>query len=171
MTETIVINRRQSYTQSPSAYMRVYTDGEPIDRRTSLQAQSDQPILKIIYQNNPEAGKNWEQKINEFKYIKNGWNGYEAPSPSQTAIITANSIVGYLLSDDLEPKRVKPSVIGGVGITHRNNDRKVYIEIYNNGKVYALFSDGVTEPEAVEVPTAHRSLKSFVTRMREYLDV
>ena len=34
-----------------------------------------------------------------------------------------------------------PSAVGGVGITIRGGDRKVYFEFYNDGVVYVLFAD------------------------------
>ena len=56
---------------------------------------------------------------------------------------------------DRAPDRLKPSVVGGIGVTFKINDRKCYVEFYNNGTVYALFSDGLSDPETYQIrPTA-----------------
>lgn len=96
----------------------------------------------------------WSDSIKRCELVPDDWGG---PAPAQVAIVNAT---GFLQQCDATianglPQRIKPSMVGGVGITFRNQWRRTYVEFYNTGEVYALFSDGVSEPSVRSIiPTA-----------------
>ncbi len=111
-----------------------------------------------------------QTKLSKMDSLPPGWDGYSAPAPSETAITTAKSLLSAFLGEDFAPKRISPSAVGGVGITHKRESRKVYVEIYNSGEVYALFSDGISEPDVRQIEPGYQSFKRLITLMRAYLD-
>jgi hypothetical protein len=82
----------------------------------------------------------WFAKLESLHELKPGWNGYTAPVPSDTALQTASIFLAELQAQGFEPTRLAPSAMGGVAITRRQGDRKGFVEFYNDGTVYALFS-------------------------------
>ena len=112
----------------------------------------------------------WEAKLTDMVRLKEGWNGYSAPAPSVSAINTAKSFVRVLMRENQEPRRVAPSAVGGVGVSRRNAKRKVFVEFFNDGKVFALFSDGESEPLSKEVVPGLQTFKNLTREMRDYLD-
>ena len=79
--------------------------------------------------------------LHSFKDLKPGWNGYSASPPERLALRNAEQYLCVASHFDLEPTRLAPSAVGGVGITHRRGPLKAYVEFFNNGKVHTLFSD------------------------------
>ena len=58
--------------------------------------------------------------------------------------------------------------MGGVAVTRRHGERKVLVEFYNDGTVYALFSDrGAAAMDVKLIP--QELFATFVATMREYL--
>lgn len=96
------------------------------------------------------AGDDWLRgvldKVEAMANLELGWNGYEAPPPTNLATHLATTFVLAASSLDLEPSRVAPSVVGGVGITFRKSRKKAYVELYNDGDAYLMLSDGETAP-------------------------
>lgn len=91
------------------------------------------------------------------------------PHP-KLAIDLAKSFVDTLLREKYEPRRLAPSAVGGVGVTQRKGDKSVYVEFYNDGRVLALFSDDVNEPEIKRIEPSYQSFKKLIVEMRDYLD-
>ena len=161
------INKKQSHTQSPSALVAyflpdIWAVSEPVDLAS--------PSIRVIYENDQTRGDSWRVKLVQLRHLRDGWNGYAAPAPSERAINTANAFVDILLRAKYEPKRLAPSAVGGVGITQRSGAKKVYVEFFNDGKVFALFSDGDSEPISREIIPGYQSFKTLVKEMQEYLD-
>src|SRR5437016_5492722 len=84
----------------------------------------------------------WWNRLDLIASLQPGWNGYSATVPSPLAVANARSFLIQLRASHLIPTRVAASVVGGVGVTRRDGQRKVYVEFYNNGSAHALFSDG-----------------------------
>lgn len=96
--------------------------------------------------------------------LEHNWDSYGADAPNDYSIDTAIGFVGYFNELGILPKRVKPSVVGGIGITFYQDNRKVYVEISNSKLIYALFSDGVSEPEVTKV----NDYGAFYNRIIDY---
>lgn len=107
-------------------------------------------------------------RLESFKTLQNGWDSYGAPAPSGTAIGNAEAFVANL-PEAIGPYRLAPSVVGGVGFTHRGNGRKVYVEFFNDGRVFALFSDGQSEPMTREVLAVRSGYRGLIAEMNGYL--
>lgn len=114
--------------------------------------------------------RRWSEKLEALPKLMDGWDSYDAPSPNATAIGTARIYLAAVEKAGFEPTRIEPSVMGGVGITHRQGNRKVYVEFYNDGKVHALFSDRTPAMRTRPVATDTESCKGFIEEAREYLN-
>lgn len=110
------------------------------------------------------------EKIDSFHTLQTGWNGYSAPAPSGAAIKTAKLFLAQLQSKDLRPDRIKPAAVGGIGVTFRKDRRKSYVEFYNNGTVYVLFSEGTPEPETRQIRPTIRDYLSAIEEIQGYLN-
>lgn len=81
----------------------------------------------------------------------------------------AERFLSVMEEEQFPPTRVAPSVVGGVGITRRNGEKRVYVEFYNDGRVHALLAEKEeAATAAVEVST--RGFMEFLQRARGYLD-
>jgi hypothetical protein len=110
----------------------------------------------------------WNRNLDAMRQLQDGWNGYGAPAPSNAAIVIARS---FLSNQRIaRPFRVAPSAAGGVGITHKRNKRRVYVEFYNNGEVCALFSDDSSAPEVETIKPYAIQFEQLAKRIREFLD-
>jgi hypothetical protein len=113
----------------------------------------------------------WYKKLVSCKLLRDGWNGYTAPAPSEQAISLAERFLDTMQASGVLPTRVAPSGMGGVAVTRKVGMRKVLVELYNDGRVFALFSDRRTEDLPVEeVKSDPGSFSAFITSMRDYLD-
>ena len=165
--KAIQINRKQEYTQSPSAFIAYFSPEAWVEMTPAGVAG---PSIRVIYQNDETKADAWRMKLLQLRRLRDGWNGYAAPAPSERAIDTANSFLDLLLRAKHKPKRLAPSVVGGVAVTQRSGSRKIYVEFFNDGKVFALFSDGSSEPVSKEVVPGYQSFKALLKEMQEYLD-
>jgi hypothetical protein len=113
----------------------------------------------------------WEQQLASCKLLKDGWNGYTAPAPSERAIKLAAILLDSMRNGEVAPTRVGPSAMGGVAVTRKVGDRKVLVELYNDGRVFALFSDRRSNDLPVEeIKDTPESFASFIMKMRDYTD-
>lgn len=117
----------------------------------------------------PSPEGKWEDELQKLNRLKQGWNGYDAPKPIGAAIETVRSYLQVAKGEDFEPNRLEPSVMGGVGLTHRHGTRKVYVEFYNNGTVHSLFSERAGKMQTMPVGATAEDFRRFVTRAKEYL--
>ena len=113
----------------------------------------------------------WDTLLASCKTLKEGWNGYTAPVPADRALESAGHFLAAMRVSRVVPTRVGPSAMGGIAVTRKVGDRKVLIELYNDGRVFALFSDRRSDELPVEELTdAPASFPAFIAKMREYLD-
>jgi hypothetical protein len=111
----------------------------------------------------------WIVKLEDLRQLKPGWNGYTAPVPSDTALRTASMFLDEMRTQGFEPTRLAPSAMGGVAITRRQGDRKGFVEFYNDGTVYALFSDRSGQMGVVQVQVDCLSFRRLIGDLRDYL--
>lgn len=122
---------------------------------------------------NQVADHKWQilhDKLDSLSQLDDHWDGYSAPPPSEEACLNAREFLQVLSLAELLPKRCKPSVVGGIGITFRHGDRKVYVEFYNDGRIHTLNSDGVTEPITGGVDPSYSAYLRLVKEIRDYLN-
>ncbi len=119
---------------------------------------------------NVRAWQNLLEEIDSWPGLAPGWDGYSASPPSSLAVENAKEFLALLCGSELEPSRVKPSVANGIGLTIRKGRRKVYVEFYNDGTVYALFSDGESEAETRQVQARQDDFSALIGQAREYLN-
>lgn len=110
----------------------------------------------------------WFTRLTNLRGLKDGWNSYTAPRPAEPALRNAEVFLAAMKVAGSEPTRLAPSAMGGVAITRRQGDRKVLVEFYSDGRVYALFSDRSGATMDVK-PVPPESFAIFVATMREYL--
>lgn len=110
------------------------------------------------------------EKLESYSTLTTGWDGYGARPPEKAAIVSAKLFLSQLAERDRVPDRIKPSVVGGIGITFKLRQRKCYVEFYNNGTVYALFADGEAEPETCQVPPTAHNYKILIKEIQGYLN-
>ena len=110
------------------------------------------------------------EKLESYSKLATGWDGYSARPPEKTAIVSAKLFLSQLAESDRTPDRIKPSVVGGIGITFKLGQRKCYVEFYNNGTVYALFADGQSDPETCQVPPTAQNYKILIKAIQGYLN-
>ena len=111
----------------------------------------------------------WFTRLTNLRGLKDRWNSYTAPRPDELAIRNAEAFLTAMRDADYEPTRLAPSAMGGVAITRRQDKRKVLVEFYNDGRVYALFSDRDTLAMDVQ-PVPQQTFAAFIPTIRKYLD-
>jgi len=112
----------------------------------------------------------WHQKLEQLERLNEGWNGYSAPAPSKKAVVTARGFLSNILSEKIEPSRLAPSAVGGVGITHKRNKKRVYVEFFNNGEICALFSDNESPPQSKRIDPSYERFRELINEIQDYLD-
>ncbi len=111
------------------------------------------------------------KQLASCKLLKEGWNGYTAKAPSEQAILLAEKFLDAMRASEVLPTRVAPSAMGGIAVTRKVGVRKVLVELYNDGRVFALFSDrGSVDLPVEEIHGDRSSFSAFITKMREFLD-
>jgi hypothetical protein len=131
------------------------------------------PLAGRIQSEDVQASDPWQKwlaKLESFGALKDGWNSYTAPAPSQTALYTARIFLTELRSQGCEPTRLAASAMGGVAITQRKGARKGFVEFYNDGRVYALFSDRMGEMRVIPVQADSSSFRKLIVEIRDFLN-
>src|SRR5438270_13753218 len=80
--------------------------------------------------------RSWFDRLDALTWLGAGWNRHNAPPPAPIAIDNARRFLRLMTDDRQEPTRLAASVVGGVGITWRSENREVYLEFYNNGTAH-----------------------------------
>ncbi|MEZ6099961.1 MAG: hypothetical protein R3E01_13415 [Pirellulaceae bacterium] len=137
-----------------------------------FSVSDDQTILAIGTQANtaPRLLHAALRRLDSYKELEEGWNGYTAEPPSAEAVSNAREFLKVLFLAGAGPCRVKPSAIGGIGITVRTASRKAYVEFLNDGQVHALLSDEFNEPLISSVNNTYRDFLLLVSKVRAYLN-
>jgi hypothetical protein len=88
--------------------------------------------------------------LDTCRNLVKGWDGYDADPPSDEAIAGASKYLDLLDLAGIPPDRVASSVMGGVGVTHKLDVGRVYVEFLNDGQTYVLKSFG-TEVVSMDI--------------------
>jgi hypothetical protein len=98
-----------------------------------------------------------------------GWDGYGAAPPAVPAIQNAEGFLRSIPASGPFPELLSPSVVGGVGLTFAGEAGEVYVEFYNDGRVYAVFSDGRADPAVMRVSAGPDGFDALAREIRGYL--
>jgi hypothetical protein len=112
----------------------------------------------------------WFDKLALLQDQPSDWTPACGPLPKKEVFRTAREFLECLRRGERKPSRLSRSVVGGIGITFKRADRKVYVELTNKGTVHALFSDGSADPKVEKVSPDEAGFARLVSRIRAYLD-
>jgi hypothetical protein len=104
------------------------------------------------------------------KAFKTGWDGYDAPAPSDAAVAVTLKVLSQLQSSSsLNPYSVLPSADGGVGISFRGrHEKRAVLEMLNDGtSSYMLYGKG--QPTESSEFSLDRDFPRILRRLMEYL--
>ncbi len=135
-----------------------------------LEGEDVLATLTVVPKHAPPI--DWQKsrdRIDSFKALKDGWDGYRAPAPSADAVSQAKFFLEEAAKSKFAPSRLAPAVVGGVGFTFKLADRKVYVEFRNSGSVHALLSDGLSDPVVEKVQADHSGYADLMLRIKGYL--
>lgn len=117
--------------------------------------------------------RKWDQvfaNIDELSELADGWNGYNAPSPNENSVSTAKRFLYSMKEFGKLPTRIAASAVGGIGITQRNNNRKVCVEFFNNSLINALFADDTNETmHTLKIENTQKSFRELIMETEDYL--
>lgn len=143
--------------------------------QASPEGYSSRPILgQITFEQQAERQRGeWcglFDKLRSYSHLADRWDGYCAQPPLTIATKQSRDFLCALQYSNLRPTRLRPSVVGGIGVTFRKGKRKSYVEFYNDGTVHALFSDGESEPEMRDVSPTPAGYRPIIADIQEYLN-
>jgi hypothetical protein len=101
--------------------------------------------------------------------LKEGWHGYEAEVPTDTARKLAGSVLDELERASLPPIRLTVSAEGGIALSFIEGHNRAIIEIYNTGEIAAATYADHGEPLAWELQVRDSELEQTIDRIRVYL--
>ena len=70
-------------------------------------------------------------KLASFVSLEAGWDSYDATPPAHGILTAATGFLDLLRTNRTIPKRVSPSVVGGVMFAFQNGERAVHVEFRN----------------------------------------
>ena len=91
-----------------------------------------------------------KKQLEGLKQLQVGWDGYDAPKPSSTAIEAARDVLRRMQKELVKPQWISASADGGVAFSFAALDkRRAQVEVLNNGErfvhLYDLDGDSRTE--------------------------
>lgn len=111
----------------------------------------------------------WVERLAGFSKLMPGWDSYHAVPPSPAAIAGAGDFLAAIDKAALEPSKLNPSVVGGVGFTFRSGGRSVYVEFRNTGNAHAAFIEPMVEPDVVKVDQTTAGYALVIAKVESYL--
>ena len=140
--------------------MSIVRLGKTIEADNEPQAQ----LISVV---DPDWAK-WFDKLEAFTSQPKDWPPECGTFPSREVVGSARVFLEVLRQHARKPSRLSPSVVGGIGITFKCADRKVYVEFSNKGSVLALFSDGVTDPQVEKISPDENGYSGLIARIKTY---
>jgi len=111
-------------------------------------------------------------RLDAFRELAPGWDSYDAPPPSETALGSARSILQFLREqEDVPPVHASPSAEGGVLLVFSAAGAKYAdIECYNDGEILAILSEPASEPTIWPLILEKERLQAALDRIAAFLD-
>lgn len=146
----------------PTIEEYVITPSDAAQRQTignqTLIAKSDSKAVEL------------HNKLKELANLSAGWNSYDAPPPNSLALSRARLVLEVLLSQNVEPVNVLPSVEGGAGFVFRKGDKHGDIECLNCGTIVAVFYSRQVKPQSWVVAPTTESITDAINRINLFLN-
>jgi len=114
--------------------------------------------------------KTWEVRLTELSLLAPGWDSYDADPPQSEPLAAAKVFLACLRESSKEPATLNPTVVGGLGFTFRNGDRKAYIEFRNTGSLLMLLSDGVNPSSVKRYLKDIPAYRDIISSIETYLN-
>lgn len=112
---------------------------------------------------------NWNERLEDLATLEPGWNGYKADPPTGEVVKGVRGFIEFLRSRNLQPSKLNPSVVGGVGVTFASGRRSIYLEFRNTGNAHALFTDGESKPRVEKVGQNLAGYVDIMVKAEKYL--
>lgn len=100
----------------------------------------------------------WREALQSAQALEKGWDSYVADPPNRVAAKNAESFLIVSENGSVKPTVVNPSVVGGIGITFRGENRTAYVEFRNTGTCHVAF---LNEPSALSVVRVIQTKKNY----------
>ena len=159
----------RTYGSLPGPYV-VTGCGGGVGSHAAIVFAGHLPGAAIVIDRSYYVNEMLQDRLKQLQKLEAGWNGYSAPAPSNTAILTAQGFLSNILDKKIEPSRLAASAVGGVGITHKRNTKRVYVEFFNNGEISALFSDNESAPQSKRIKASYGRFRELIKEIQDYLD-
>jgi hypothetical protein len=137
-------------------------------RAESTVETNGEPQARLIPAIDPQWTK-WFNRLESFTSQPNDWPPECGTFPSSSVIASVRAFLELLRPQGQQPSRLSAAVVGGIGLTFKCADRKVYVEFSNKGSVLALFSDGVTDPQVDKIPPDETGYSALIASIKTYL--
>jgi len=109
------------------------------------------------------------EKFASLENLRADWNAGESETPNPVTKLQARLIVEELLSKQLSPTAIMPSVEGGIGITIVRGERRGSIEILNSGEMVAATYESSGDPDVWEFESEKQSIIDTVEKISVYM--
>lgn len=105
--------------------------------------------------------------------LNDGWNGGNAPKPSELARQSAGTFLSLLKRSSYLPTRVDPSVEGGFGFSFfdKSSPKHVFIEFLNSGEISGFFAPSKKWTEEIESfeKISERDFDQIIQKIMQYV--
>jgi hypothetical protein len=107
--------------------------------------------------------------LNAAMKVQQGWDGYNAPPPSQEAFQLARLVLNSLEVAHQKPAQILPNGEGGITFIHQREDgRTAYIECYNTNEIAALVKK-TSYRRVWDVAPTSEHIDALVKEVRHFL--
>jgi len=113
-----------------------------------------------------------EKQLDGLTHLQEGWDGYDAPTPSTQAIEQAQNVLRGMQGQLIRPQWISASADGGVAFSFAASDkRRAQIEVLNNGEkfVHLYDLDGNSHTEEWQGNVKDRSFNILLEPIIHYL--
>ncbi len=107
--------------------------------------------------------------IEDTKLLKNGWDSYEAPAPTDIAISATRQLLNALKRISFLPTTIVPSAEGGIAVYFMKGDKIVFIENFNTGDSILAMYDSNSEPQILDLVLEQLNQEQAIEKVRNYL--
>lgn len=113
--------------------------------------------------------KNIFDKLDSYKNLSEGWDSYNAIPPSLLSIDNARRFIILANQLDFHIEHLSPTVVGGIAISKKINNKKFYVEFYNDGKMLYMLSDSNCVDSIIQ-DFSELEFLSVINKSKEHLD-